>query len=78
MSYGAACEGLRDEVARKLDKITQHAEDLLNDEETEHDRQYILEDMIHRLGALTDWLDRTSNPDAATHRYNYPMEGEAF
>lgn len=75
MSYTAACEELRDDIARKLEKIADHAEDLRDDETT--NRQLILEDMIDRVNDLVAELDRIPRLNAAgSRRYNYPMEGE--
>lgn len=74
MSYGAACEGLRQDVAERLRKIIDHAEACVGDENK--DRQLILEDMIKRADRLTDWLDRVSSDDPPV--YAYPMEGEPF
>jgi hypothetical protein len=77
MSYGAASEELRDKIARRLDAIVQHAEALMNDEAEERDRTYVLEDMVHRVDLVTDWLDRERGDLVDTeHRYAYPMQGE--
>ena len=77
MSYTAGSEELRDEISGKLRKIVQHAEDLLNDEEQDRDRQYIVEDMIKRLDLVSDWLDRIpATPDEPAPVFAYPMDGE--
>ena len=64
-------------AAERLRAIVAHAETLMNDEIEVRDRKYILEDMIHRVDIVTDWVDRERpEPVDQDHRYAYPMEGE--
>lgn len=64
-----------EEIATKLDLFITHAESLMNDEEIERDRTYILEDLIARLDVLTEQL-RGRTGLTSLRAYAYPMRGE--